>query len=77
MTLRNGLDPASSERTQLLGFSSTIGLLLSESNGVSRLVHSGTAARDGGLRIGDVLLEVQSPAIPRDLPRSPALSFLL
>ena len=56
--IRNGLDPTQSTRTQLTGFSPSIGIVFSEVNAVSRLVHSGTAASDGVLKIGDVVLEI-------------------
>ena len=75
--VRNGLDPERSDRTQLVGFSKTIGLLFSDVNAVSRLVHSGTAASDGHLKIGDIVLEVDgqvrelAPCLPHPSPNSP------
>ncbi len=57
--LRNGLDPQSAEARPLVGFSGSLGLVLSETNAVTRLLPGGTAAKDGHLAIGDVLLEVE------------------
>ena len=56
--VKNGLDPARSDAWRLTGFSSTIGLVLSDINGVSRIIHGGTAAAEGVIHVGDVILEV-------------------
>ena len=62
--LRNGLDPSSAERKQLLGCSPTLGIHFSEVNAVARLVHSGTVAQDGMIHVADVVLAVDG--IPCD-----------
>lgn len=37
--------------------------MLSDINGVARMMPSGTVCKDGHLRIGDVILEVRSPSL--------------
>jgi len=63
IVLRNGLDPQSTEAKPLLGFSPTLGINLSETNGVTRLLPTGTCVKDAHLQVGDVILEVEGEGL--------------
>ena len=64
ITVRNALDPTAQGKQQLLGCSPTIGIVFSDVNAVSRLISSGTAAADGHLHVGDVVLKIDG--VPLD-----------
>lgn len=62
--LRNGVDTESSSAARLVGFSEGgCGVAFSETNAVAAIHRGGQAMRDGALRLGDVVLEVDGAGL--------------